>query len=155
VLNDPDIVDKATAKLAGKAMIAESALSRVDIQCMIREPGCKSGMKIPFTNANASISAVEYFIQRVSASISRGGFVKYDLQLGAYSPDLIDVFIQLARAAKSKPIWRDDEVLDELLEHAEVLEFTDTTHAPTATLPPYDWAPDVSNEWDWDFGSWG
>lgn len=155
IINDVDITDKSTARLAAKGLIAEAALSRVDINCMIREPGCTSGMKIPFTNANASIAGVEYFIQRVGASINPGGFVEYDLQLGAYSPDLIDVFIQLARAAKSKPIWRDDEVLDELLEHAEILEFTDITHAPAPTLPPYDWAPDVSNEWDWDFASWG
>lgn len=141
VINNPDIVDKTNAKLAGKALIAKSALGRVDVSCRTREPGLRSGMRVPFTNANAGISGDEYMVQRAGAKIGAGGFVIYDVKLGAYSPDLIDVFIKLARAAKSKPIWRDDEVLDELLEEADVLEFVETTHAPVPTTDPYHWGP--------------
>ena len=158
VIDNPDIVDKLTAKLAARARMAGAALDRVDIKCDTREPGIFSGMLQPFVNANAGIDG-DYLVQRSQAKLRPGGRVVYTLSLGTYSPDLIDVLLQLARQAKGAPAWRDDEVLDEILDVAEDLTLSDGTPTVTARNPstdPYLWrtGAEAAGHFHWGYFKW-
>ena len=86
------------------------------------------------------------------------GATLYYLNVGLVDPDLIEILMTLAREAKTKPLWRDDEVLDELLEPGgeedERLTFTEVISAIVSTGTLYQWGPGGTNPLSWSFGAW-
>jgi hypothetical protein len=150
---DASIVDKTTAKQRAQGLMAKAALASVALSCVIRQPGLRSGMTVHAKNTSLGIDD-DFFLQRVTGSISQGGYATYTLDFGVYRPDLVDIIIAIARNAKTVPEWRDDEVLNELLQFNESTTHNEQAGAPFATFPPYDWTPTGGQGLTWDFGTW-
>ncbi len=149
---DSDITDKNAARLAGKGKLAQSALAATAITCKTRQPGLRSGEVVHLTSSRFGIDA-DYLIQKVSMKETSKNLAEFAVSLGTYNPDLIDIMARLARQAKPRPLWREDEVLDELLEHAESLSLAESCSV-AATSAPYTWGPGGANDFKWGFGVW-
>ncbi len=155
VISDVDITDKNTARLRGKALLAEEAMGRTAVKCKTRKPGLQSGMMIPVVTPLHGIDQ-SFLIREVSAIVGIDGATDFSLELGIVDEDLIDIMMTLIRGSKEKPIWREDEVLDELLDFAESFEFnTEVTDVsgrnPSAN--PYKWGADA-DVLIWSYGKW-
>jgi len=152
VINDPDIRDKTEAQKRARYYLAAQALAKTVYECKVYEPGLRSGQIIKITNAKMSVDEF-YLIRTKKRRILGGGHVEDTLILGDYIADLYTLMAELARKAAGRVEWRDDEVLDELLEIAESLALSE---APTvsATSGPYSWGVGA-NDTAWGFGTWG
>jgi hypothetical protein len=93
-----------------------------------------------------------FLIHRVEVEMGAGNFVRYTVSAGIYSPDLVDLMLMLARQAKPRPIWRDDEVLDELLQANESIKLAEASDETDST-PPYYFSEDPAEAFDWGFGT--
>jgi len=151
VIVDGDIVDKEVARAAGMAQLAQSAIARPVIDLDTFKEGLRSGQILTIKNDQLAING-NFLIHRVSAQMGAGNFVKYSVSAGLYNPDLIDLMILLARNAKPRPIWRDDEVLDELLQTVESIVFDEASDV-TDSEPPYYFSEDPAEAFDWGFGT--
>ena len=76
VINDPDITDKSTATLRGKALLAQQALGRVAVRLSTRKPGLSAGMMLAIDSPLHSVND-SFLIQEVNATIGdrRGNLV--------------------------------------------------------------------------------
>ena len=155
VINAPDITDKETAKLAGQGVLGKNAMGQVAVSCMVWEPGLIAGQTLTIDTDLHGISDEDFLIQSVEARVGINGNTVFDLELGVFDPDLIDVIVKLARRSKSKPIWREDEVLDDVLLEDESLALTEGSTSVTSDSAPYHWGPGGANPFDWGFGVWG
>jgi hypothetical protein len=152
VLVDETILSKTEAKKRGKAILAERALGRTVYYCSVHEPGLRAGELVRLVNSTFNID--DYFlIQKKTRFILGGGNIVDELSLGDYLPDLYDLMVDVARTAAGKVEWRDDEVLDELLEMAESITLTEGSPS-VSTTTTYKWAPSGTNEFNWGFGKW-
>lgn len=148
VLVNEDIIDKQTAKLAGKGYLAERAFGATSISCDVRQPGLRSGMTIHLADGLHGLDG-DYLIQSCTATIGIGGAVVYGLELGAYDADLIDMIVRIARQARPKAAWREDEVLDDIFTEQEALPLAETAGLATSESPYY------YKECDYGFSTWG
>jgi len=153
VIVNTDITDKSTAKLAAKGLLAKRAMGRVAVVCSTFEPGLRAGQTLHLTSAMHGIDD-DFLIQEVVARIGVYGRARFKVSLGVSDPDLVDIILMLARRAKGKPLWRDDEVLDELLEVSEVMGLSELSPVVTPTGAPYTWGIGGSNDFGWGFGKW-
>ena len=144
---DANITDKATAKQRGKVELAKRAAAQVSYTLTTLEPGLRSGQHVRLVNAARSLDDI-FLIQRVTTRFLGGGYASFDVELGLYNPDLIDIIVALKRAG-SGATWGADDVLDELLEFAEAVGMADAV-SKTASSGPYLW-----DAFDWGFGVWG
>ena len=151
VIVDDTITDKAVARLAGLAKLAESAMAKTALSLKCNQPGLKAGQVATVVNSTHGING-NYLVQKVSVQASVAGKAEYSIALGTYNPSLIDIMLLLAKNAKPKPIWRDDEVLDELLQAAESISFAEVVDE-VASVPPYWFSSDPAVGFDWGFGS--
>lgn len=151
VIVDDTITDKTLARLAGLAKLAESAMAKTAITLRCDQPGLRAGQMVSVINTAQQINGV-YLVQKVSAKIGVNGRAKYSVTLGTYNPNLIDMMLVLARNAKPKAIWRDDEVLDELLQAMENVAFSEVVD-DVDSVPPYWLSNDPALNFDWGFGS--
>lgn len=150
VIVDEEIVDKPVARVAGQARLASSAMEKTAITLSCDEPGLRAGQKVRFVNATHGLDA-DYLVRRVTARVGVNGRAVFGVQLGTYNPDLIDMMLLLARQAKPKIPWRDDEVLDELLQIAEEITLDETT-AVSSSTGPYFFDATQPYAMDWGFG---
>ena len=65
------------------------------------------------------------------------GLIRYSVDCGTYNEDLIDMIVQIARNSKPSISYRDDEVLDELLEINERLTMAEVVSLDTSESPYY------------------
>lgn len=151
VLVDDTITDKTLARLAGLAKLAESAMAKMAITLRCDQPGLRAGQMVSVVNTAQQVSDT-YLVQKVSAKIGVNGRAHYGVTLGTYNPNLIDMMLVLARNAKPKAIWRDDEVLDELLQAAESISFAEVVD-DVDSVPPYWFSDNAAKNFDWGFGS--
>ena len=149
VLNDPSIIDRDTAVIRARGILASQSMGKVAIKCRVVQPGLRAGMLLKVTNALYGYVGETFSIQRVSHKISTGGYAYYDLDLGVYRPQFIDLFMKLARAARTVPEWIDGEVLDEVLLFQETVTCSEVSTAVTGTNAPYLW-----DAQPWDFSVW-
>jgi len=151
VVVDPDIIDKDVARAAGLAKLAENAIAQPVIEFDTLEHGLRDGQIISIKNTQFAIDG-NYLIHRVKARFVSGNFIHYQVSAGVYNPDLIDLMLMLARRSKPDVIWRDDEVLDELLQISESLPLSEAS-ATTDSTPPYYFSEIAAEAFDWGFGS--
>ena len=151
VINDPNIVDKQTARVAGKARLAEKSLANPTVKFTCFKSGLRAGQVIAISNIPSRLNG-NYLIYKVDTTDKKGGLLGYSVECGVYNPDLIDTLVSLARNSKQKTAWNDNEVLDELLGTEETLKISDV-HRMTAQTPTYKWGPDA-NAFRWDFFTW-
>lgn len=163
VINDQSITDKVTAQQLAQGLMARASLSATQVSCKILQPGVVSGQTIYLTNVIHSLANSPFTVQRVVTRVKTGGFIEADLTLGVWRPELTDIIIQLARNAKTPPIWRDDEVLQELLQEPESITFTGETKTLKRTVTPptrdnykWEWLPYTAfTGLTWDSSTWG
>jgi hypothetical protein len=149
---DPNIISREEAKLAGKTFLAKESLAKRAIRISILKSGLRSGHILRITATNRDLDA-DFLVQKIAMGIGLGGYPIYDLELGVYNPDLIDMMVALNRNMKKEDIWRDDEVLDELLETFEELPLVESVGAVETSAGPYVWGPG-GNVRKWGFGRW-
>lgn len=156
VINDTSITTKAEATRRGEIELAKYAMKDPAYSCRVWHNGLRAGQAIELTSGAFGLSAEELLIQKVVLRDLGNNRVTYDLQLGLYNPDLIDMIYSLRRETANKPQWRDDEVLDELLGVEETLELVESSTQVTETSEPYNWAqaPADAGEFNWGFGKW-
>lgn len=156
VLTDEDIVDQATAKLAAKAVLAKSSMSNTALTFVCRQPGLQAGQSVTIVSSLHGIND-SYLVQSVSARIGVYGLTEYTVTAGTYNPDLIDMIVKIARDAKKRPIWREDEVLDDYQNAFEELDLTESDTDLTTTSGPYVWSPASGGNTvaKWNFSKWG
>ncbi len=131
--SDQDLTDKTSSQIIGRGMLAQSAYAKESISLTCRQPGLRAGQTVSLTCVNMGIGG-QYVIQKVSARLIGGlGAWDYAVTLGALDADLVDVLIELSRRSKPKPIWRDDEVLDEAISIDETLVLDETTSSVTTS----------------------
>lgn len=152
IIVDKDITTKLAGRLAAKALLAQYALERETVKFKVHEHGLKSGQIITISHTPLGIND-DYLIRQVTAKIEPGEFVTYQVSCGAYNPDLVDLMISLSRSTEKRPVWREDEVLDEILDQAESLLLTEGAPSYALDTPPYNWGSDT-DELVWDFGKW-
>lgn len=150
IISDSSIVTKAEAKTLGRAKLTENAFAYPAMTCAIYQSGLRSGMMLPVTNDKLNI-VDEYIIQRATMHIPDSKIMTTDLELGAYDADLIDMIRSLARKFSDTELWRDDEVLDEILDVSmEILLSDYAAHISISqSAGPYLW-----DDCNWNFGVW-
>jgi hypothetical protein len=136
VLVDYTILDKGEARKRGKAILAERALGRTVYYCSVHEPGLRAGEVVRLEDSTFNIDDY-YLIQKITRFFLGGGNIVDELAMGDYLPDLYELMVEVAKTAAEKVEWRDDEVLDELLEMAESLAMTEGGFAVTPSGIPY------------------
>lgn len=152
VITDADIVDKQTARLRALGLMAQSALSLTAVSCDIYQPGLRAGMNLGITNVAEGVNGL-FYTQKVSTRIKTGGYIVSSLDTGVYRPDLLDLIIWTARNAKSTASWRDDEVLEEVIQVNDNLILAEAFSMSTSN-GPYKWGPSAG-ALKWSFGKWG
>ena len=153
IINDPSITDKTEATRRAKIELAKYASVVPSLTCTIRAPGARAGQTIEAVNAAMGINDT-YLLQRVTMQQVGGGWAEFRLQLGTYNPDLVDMIYALRRESANPKEWREDEVLDELLEASEDIELTEGARTATVGTPPYTWGVGGANDFNWDFFTW-
>jgi len=153
VLINENIISKVDADIAGTAVLSKNALASTSIECKVRKHGLRAGQTIHVTNVDLGLDA-DYLIHQVYGEIRAGGYAVYDLTLGTYNPELIDYMLALVRATKATTIWREDEVLDEVLDVEESLPLAESYNNAVTSAAPYTWGPDGANDFAWGFGKW-
>lgn len=148
VIIDDTIKSKEEARARGKIRLASTALGRTVYSCSVYEPGLRAGEIIGLVNGELSISD-DFLIRRLTRSFPGGGHIVDQLELGDYIPDLYALMVQASRAASSVE-WREDEVLDELMEQLEELDLTEDSQSVDDSTGPYLWG-----SFNWDYGVWG
>jgi hypothetical protein len=154
LITDTNLVSQDTAKMAGRGQLAQTALATTALRCTVWEPGLAAGQTISVVESVQGINA-NYLVREVDTTVIDMGYTQYNLQLGVYDPSLVDIIAALARASKKEPIWRDDEVLDEILEQIETIVFTDTANAIVTSTGPYKWSPTGAGAFNWGYAKWG
>jgi hypothetical protein len=134
---DNTITTVAEAKLKADAMIRQSKDAIETLTFGVLEPGLVSGQTVTIVNANHGINST-YLIRRVRCVLDSSNYASYTVTAGAYSPDLIDFLIGLAKFADGLPEWREDEVLNEYLATLETLLLSEVVSSSTGA-PPYVW----------------
>lgn len=157
---DQSLTTKPAGKLAATALLAKYSLATTVVECEAREPGLKAGQKIQLTDTLQGLTAADYLIHSVTTEIGTGGFQISDLELGTFDPDLVDIILKLVRSTSEQIIWRDDEVLDEILDILENMTISegipDFSARETGPISPYIWgAVPSTDEGIWDFSTWG
>lgn len=157
---DADIVDKPTARLRAKTMLAAKAYERISLKFKLNQSGLSAGETLPIKNtlhdfgqdaftlvtiagdtlvtiAGSTLTTIELFdeftIQSVRARIAIAGNVEYEVSCGSFRPGLLDLLLQNHRAITPDPLWDDTERLDYLLEHDEALALAEGTPSLAAT----------------------
>ena len=149
VIVDSDIKDKTEAQTRGKYYLAANALAKTVFSCKVYEPGLRAGEIIRLVNDNLGVDD-SYFIRSLTRRFPGGGHIIDELELGDYIADLFVLMAQLARKAEGRATWRDDEILDELLQYAELLSLSEATSV-TATSTPYTYLGGA-NDFNYGFG---
>ena len=152
VIIDESIINKEDSKIAGRTKLAQSSLATTSIIFDTMKHGLRAGYTIHITNSDLGIDD-DYFIQKVNSTIEIGGFAKYTVTVGTYNPELADYILRLARKAEATP-WREDEVLNEILDQSESLALAESIPAVSTSAPPYTWGPTGTNDFEWGFGVW-
>lgn len=150
LLVDSNILTKYDARVAGQAQLAKYAIAQPAISCTIWEPGIRSGMLLTVVDTLQGINGT-YLVQKATMRIVNSTYAETSLELGVYSPSLIDLIIKLARNTETVQDWREDEVLDEIVDSSDYAYLTETTPAIVAAL-----TATVKN-WDtliWNKGKW-
>jgi hypothetical protein len=150
VLIDNNILTKYDARQAGQAKLAEYSIASPAISCGIWEPGIRSGMLLAIVDALQSINGT-YLVQRATMKITKNTYMETSLDLGVYSPSLIDMIIKLARATDKIQDWLENEVLDEIVDMQEDVYLQETTPAVVAI------ATSTVSNWDgfnYNKGKW-
>lgn len=123
-----NLTSRNAAKLAGKALLAESAFVRETGRFELTDrDGLIAGQRLSMVDTKRSIDG-NYLINRVETTWLEGGTVcLYQISFGEYNPDLIDLLISLKESSYEVRETRVDEVLNELFERLETLGLSETT----------------------------
>jgi hypothetical protein len=151
---DADIVDQEVAALTAQSILVKNSMAKTAVFFSTYEPGLRAGQTIEVTNALQGLSG-KYIIQRVSATILRTGDVDrtlFEVECGTYQQDLIDMLIKLSRRARPTLAWREDEILNEILDIYEAVKVSESITDEVATTT-YRWGPG-DDEFLWSFGMW-
>lgn len=152
VIKDDSINSLTDANIVASAALAKNSLATTAYTCTTMQPGLRAGQLVRLVNALHSIDAY-YLIHRATTEIMNGGFSITDLELGIYSKDLIDIILKLIRVSSPQIPWRDDEVLDEILDAVDdTVTGAEVTSVDLTYI--YNWAPDAT-PLIWSFGRWG
>lgn len=159
VIVDNTITDKTVARLAGLAKLAESAMTKTAASLKTQASNyagaqvapIRAGMFVSVVNTTHGIHST-YLVNRVEMSVGVNGRAEFTLDLGTYSPDLVDMLLSLARAAAPKAEWRTDEVLDELMQTAEQVSLSET-HDGSASQGPYYFSETPADAFVWGYGA--
>lgn len=146
-----DITSKETAKMVAKVRLANKAYSTSAIDFSLNQPGLRSGQILRVVNSLRSIDQ-DFIIQTVKSTIGINGRLTSSVSVGTYNPDLIDLLMDLSKKANVAPPWRDDEVLDEILQTTESITFSEVT-LTTESVDPYYFSEDPAEAFMWGFGT--
>lgn len=153
VVSDTNILDKATARLVGKGILAKNAMATTALSLSTYQPGIRSGETLTINSTKHGV-ADDYLVQRVVTRVGVNGQSVCDIEAGTYDPDLVDMMVKIARDVKKRPVWNEDEVLDEFLETVETMALTETSKTVSDDQPPYTWGTGGSNDFEWDYATW-
>lgn len=148
VIVDDTIKNKEEARARGQVKLATTALGKTVYALSVYEPGLRAGQILELINGELSLND-EFLIRRTNRTFPGGGYIVDQVELGDYIPDLYALMVQASRAA-SEVEWREDEVLDELIEQLEDLELTEDSQTVSTSSGPYLWG-----SCDWGFAVWG
>ena len=158
VINDTTITDKQSALIAAIGLMSNNSMGGQQVTCTTMQPGLRAGMTTPVTNALYGLSGLTLQVQKATGTIMPGGYCSYDLELGVYHQNLIDMLIALARNSQPIPDWQAEVELADYLQTTEtVAPITDSGSAPVATAGPYYWGAAVGPHKPlvWSLTSWG
>jgi hypothetical protein len=151
VIVNTSIIDKAVARLAGLAELAEKSLAKTSISLEVDQPGIRAGQIVHFVSALHSKDA-DYIVQRVTCKVGVNGRAFYKVSLGTYNTGLIDMLLSIAKSTKGEVAWSDEEVLDEVLQVAESISLTESVSVATSTNPYY-FSETLADAFIWGFGT--
>jgi len=146
-----DITSKETAKMVAKVRLANKAFSTSAVSFSLNQPGLKAGQIVRVVNSLRSIDA-DFIIQTVKSSIGVNGRLTSSVSVGTYNPDLIDLLLDLSKKVNAAPAWRDDEVLDEILQTTESMALSEVD-LTTETTDPYYFSENPAEAFNWGFGT--
>ena len=149
VVSAPDILDKAVGILRGKTELLKNSFANPAIRYTVEKPGLRAGQnqKVTFTSMGVDDN---YLIQRVTTRIWVGGLVSSEVELGVVDKSLVGLLLQLKRASLPVIEWKEDEVLDEILDTAESVAMTEATPIVSGHSGIYKWDDGTK----WGFGKW-
>jgi hypothetical protein len=153
---DPDLIDVETARLRGLAELALRSLGTTSVTLHVKEPGLHSGQQIHLVSGTFGIDG-DFLIQRVGGDVQTYGRTTYQISLGVWNPDLIDILLELWRKRNPLPPWRDEVPFDHILDFREGVEFSESASSPVGSSGPYVWDPAGTGDTvlTWDHGVWG
>ena len=157
VIVDREIVSKDGARKRAKAVLAQEAMALPRFRLRTRQAGFEAGQKVRLVNSARGLDDY-YLIQRVVTHFEGGGYANYDVELGTYNPDLVDLIIGLKRQTRAE--WSEDEVLDELLDVSVSVPVTIVVTTTIHATGDYYWDGGADDDGDtvdtnWDFATWG
>jgi len=116
VIRDNTLASLSEAKAVGKAELRETALARWTIRVTCWQDGLRAGMYIGLKDDFYNING-HFLIQSLEMAYDQDGVMEYELDLGAYDPDLLDTIGKIQELAAGKfaeppgPILKDVSIL--------------------------------------------
>lgn len=97
VVNDSAITDIPTGLVRGRAVLAQQSFGLTHLTCHTRKYGLSAGMKLRVDHYKRGIHGT-YQIQKVTYESQGNNIFYYNLELGAWQWNVVDVLMQVSRA---------------------------------------------------------
>lgn len=106
-VSDETVFDVQTAQQRCRLLLAEQAYGLVHLSVVCWKAGIVPGMLLKVTNTVRGINA-SYIVQKVKVVPLGGGNFEYEIDLGAWNWQLVDLLLQQAQATAYQPNSEDD-----------------------------------------------
>jgi len=149
VIEDRSIVDSKVARMRGATELAKNAFESEAITYFVRKTGLKAGQTQNIHLPHRGLDG-NFMIQRVTTTISAGGFVMNQVELGAADQSLVGLLLQMKRASGETFDYSEDEILDNILDFTDTVTVTESGATVTGDDGPYQYDVDK-----WDYSKYG
>jgi hypothetical protein len=150
IIFDRDITNKATARIAARAKLAEYSIVTPAIRFVTMQHGLRSGQIVRVTNEQQGVDGL-FLTHEVKTDFLNGGFASYSVTVGTYNLDLIGLIFALTRR-RPVPDWDTDGSLDEVFLANEALTLAESFDTDSSQ-DPYYFSEDPAEAFIWGFGT--
>lgn len=115
VIIDTSVLDSTTAAQRCRILLLEQSFGLTTLQVTCWQPGLQAGMLLSITNTKRGINSV-YVLQEVDYVPLGAGNFEYDLTLGAWNWNLVDILMLFAQAQTPQDTNADESLEDVIIQ---------------------------------------